>query len=527
VTTRRLACGALGILGLALYLWPAIAAPVVLWADSQFDLRWAREGVGIVSPAPIEGIVHPAKPFYILFLKTVLLVAPAGAEARWSVIVQSLLVWLAIAISSVLVAKRLSPARGAALYVVLILTLRLRDSASAVMSEALSAAIFLALSAALIEPTARPGLAALLGLCAGALFLVRPNVGAIAAGLALVAWVPKGPRRAPLVFLAAFAILVLPIWAATAPPRDAWRGMSPAFAAAATEYGWTPAANHSIAESSSDLRRQLVWRAFHGVFGTEYYDARWSPRYQAASEASRLIVPWLVIAAIAVLATAPRSAGRARRLGLSLCAALVVQSFVLGALPRFAMPMIPGLFLFAAASWPAGYRDRRRAWIAAAAGVAIAALLATQPEIFDWEWGKVETAGIRIVERVPRGALPAHGPATLHVRIASPVLPTAAGLAIWDAEGHALFETGHAPADPARPDITVSLPDSILAANRRGPVVLTLESRGAYDPTHFLLFPVVPPPWEAPARREGSAELSPDSGVSRGGLDWWAHEGAD
>ena len=52
MTTRRLACGALGILGLALYLWPAIAAPVVLWADSQFDLRWAREGVGIVSPAP-------------------------------------------------------------------------------------------------------------------------------------------------------------------------------------------------------------------------------------------------------------------------------------------------------------------------------------------------------------------------------------------------------------------------------------------------------------------------------------------
>ncbi|HWZ84585.1 MAG TPA: hypothetical protein VN032_00195, partial [Thermoanaerobaculia bacterium] len=78
MTTRRLACGALGILGLALYLWPAIAAPVVLWADSQFDLRWAREGVGIVSPAPIEGIVHPAKPFYILFLKAVLLVAPVG-----------------------------------------------------------------------------------------------------------------------------------------------------------------------------------------------------------------------------------------------------------------------------------------------------------------------------------------------------------------------------------------------------------------------------------------------------------------
>ena len=73
----------------------------------------------------------------------------------------------------------------------------------------------------------------------------------------------------------------------------------------------------------------------------------------------------------------------------------------------------------------------------------------------------------------------------------------------------------------------VSLPESILAANRSGPVVLTLESRGSYDPTHFLLFPVVPPPWETSARREGSEELSPDSGVSRGGLDWWAHAGTD
>ena len=527
MTARRLACGALGILGLALYLWPAIAAPVVLWADSRFDLKWAREGVGIVSPAPIEGIVHPAKPFYILFLKAVQLAAPAGAGARGSVILQSILVWLAIAVSSVLVAKKVSPARGVALYGILILTLRLRDAASAVMSEALSAAIFLVLCAALIDPPEEAGLAALFGLSAGALFLVRPNVGAIAVGLALLAWLAKAPKRAPLAFGAGFAILVLPIWIATAPPRDAWRGMAPAFTAATTDYGWTPAANHRIAESAFDLRRELVWRTFHGVFGTEYYDARWSPKYQALSEASRLLCPWLVIASIAALAAAPRASGPARRLGLSLCAVLVVQSFVLGPLPRFSMPMIPGLFLFAAAAWPVGAPDRSRAWVAVAAGVAIAALLATQPEIFDWEWGKVETSGIRIVERVPRGAFPAHGPATLHVRIASPVLPSAAGLAIRDADGHALFETTRGGEDPARPDITVSLPDSILAANRRGPVVLTLESRGNYDPTHFLLFPVVPPPWEASARREGSAELSPDSGVSRGSLDWWAHEGAD
>jgi len=30
------------ILGLALYLWGALAAPVVLWLDSQIDMDWAR-----------------------------------------------------------------------------------------------------------------------------------------------------------------------------------------------------------------------------------------------------------------------------------------------------------------------------------------------------------------------------------------------------------------------------------------------------------------------------------------------------
>ena len=527
MTARRLLFGALGVLALFLYVWPAISGPVVLWADSDFDLRWAREGIGIVSPAPIEGIVHPAKPFYILFLKVVLAFAPATAGLRAIVLVQSLAIALAIAFAVGRVARTISPNRALLLCAALLLDLRVRDSASAVMSEALSAALFLGVCAVLLDPPSRPGPAALLGLGVGALFLVRPNVGAIAAGLAAVAWLPAGAKRLPLAFLAACTLLVLPIWIATAPRGDAWRGLSPAFTAAAAEYGWIPSANHRAAESASDVRRQLVWRTLHGVFGTEYYDARWSPAYRALSEASRLLVPWLVIAAIAALIAAPRAPGPARRLGLSLIVVLVAQSFVLGALPRFSMPMIPGLVLFAAASWPAGASDRRRAWIAAAAGAAIAALLATQPEIFDWEWGKIETAGIRIDERIPRGALPDHAPATLHVRIAAPVLPTAAGFVIRDADGRLLFETGRASSDPAWPDVSVSLPQSILSANRAGPVVLTVESRGSYDPTHFLLFPVVPPPWEASARREGSRELSPDSGVSRGGLDWWAHPGLD
>ena len=71
------------------------------------------------------------------------------------------------------------------------------------------------------------------------------------------------------------------------------------------------------------------------------------------------------------------------------------------------------------------------------------------------------------------------------------------------------------------------LPQALLDANRAGPVSLELHSTGSYDPTHYLLFPVIPPPWGRTARREGSPELSPASGVARGALDWWAHAGGD
>jgi hypothetical protein len=41
---RAILCGLLGAAGLAVYLWPALEAPVVLWSDSHIDLAWAREG---------------------------------------------------------------------------------------------------------------------------------------------------------------------------------------------------------------------------------------------------------------------------------------------------------------------------------------------------------------------------------------------------------------------------------------------------------------------------------------------------
>jgi hypothetical protein len=100
----------LAVLGLLLYLWPALRAPVVLWSDSALDLDWARRGVGIVSPVPptpgAEQPAHPAKPAYLLFLRAVQAVAPGGEETRFIVVVQSVLLWASIAATSLLVARR-------------------------------------------------------------------------------------------------------------------------------------------------------------------------------------------------------------------------------------------------------------------------------------------------------------------------------------------------------------------------------------------------------------------------------------
>jgi len=54
------AFGALAFLGLVLFVWTAISAPVVLWSDSTLDLEWPRQGIGINQEAPQGG--HPAKP---------------------------------------------------------------------------------------------------------------------------------------------------------------------------------------------------------------------------------------------------------------------------------------------------------------------------------------------------------------------------------------------------------------------------------------------------------------------------------
>lgn len=546
MTGRRpfsLLCGTLAALGLALYLWPALSAPVVLWSDSALDLGWARHGEGIVTP--VVSTHHPPKPGFILFLRAILAAGPDTGGERRIVVVQSLLLWLAIAWSALLVGRRAGPRMGLLLYVVLILLLRFRDASSAVMSEAITAALLLPLVAVVLDPPARAWTAALLGLATAALFLVRPNAGAAALLAAAASLILAGRARRVAPLLLGFLLLWAPFWRATSVPGDPFRGMAPAFIAGSHDYSWVPepeqpapepppsiqvrsALEHwkaTFAQVRGDRGRQLAWRALHGLLGTDYYDARWSALYARASFLSRVAMPLLTLASIAVLfAVSFRSRARiAKAVGLLLAVLLVAQSLVLGALPRLALPFLPALLLCGVAALPGLEAVARRA-AAAALFVALVGAVAWQHQVLDWEWGRIEASGLRLVQTIPRAALPASPPATLHIRVAPLLVPTTVGLEVLGPGGARLL--AESPGQWGdRPFLTIPLPDALLAANREGPVEIALVSRGAYDEVHFLVFPVIPPPWGAAARRDDSAELSPASGIPSGSFDWWAHAG--
>lgn len=549
---RLLLYVALAAFGLAVYLVPAFVAPIVSWSDSTLDLDWARKGEGIATP--VVSTHHPPKPGYILFLRGVLEAGPERSAERRIVVVQSVLLWLGIATAALLLGRRLGARYGLLLYGILVLSLRLRDCTSTIMSEALTAALLLPLAALLLDPPARAWTSGLFGAAAAGLFLVRPNAGAaillLGAVTLAVHHVEGGGRlQRVLSLLFGFAVLWAPFWYLTRVPGDPFRGMAPAFVSGSLDYSWTPPhpppepppfeqvrtalANWqtTFTERSSDRSRQLVWRALHGVLGTDYYDARWSDAYRGATTVSRILAPLATLGALAVLLVVPLR-GRARLaklLGLTLLFFLVAQSLVLGGLPRLALPFLPALLLYGIAGLSGLHGGRRGVAAAAGAFVLLVAFVAWQRQVLDWEWGRIEAAGVRLRLVIPRGRLPVplpeRGPATLHVRIAPLMLPTGAGLEIRSESGARLFASSEDDYDPDDPFLSVLLPEAILGANRQRDVTLTLVAVGTYDATHFLLFPVIPPPWSAESTRVGSASLSPETGIDRGALDWWAHPG--
>jgi hypothetical protein len=263
------------------------------------------------------------------------------------------------------------------------------------------------------------------------------------------------------------------------------------------------------------------------LFGTEFYDARWSEPYRRLATASRMVSPFLILAAVGILLAPWRRAERsATAMGWLLLVLILGQSLLLGSNPRYVLPFLPVLFLLAiAAAGPSLLTGTGRKLAAAAVFAFGIALLAGARYVLDWQWGQVESSGIRLVQPIPKGALPSRQPATFHVRIASPLVPPAAHFEILGPGSRRLYSSAEDPARQ-RPYVTISLPDWLLEANRAGSTELTFVSLGGYGPNSYLLFPVIPPPWSTSARRAGSAALSPTTGISGGSLDWWAHEGS-
>ena len=251
------------LLGLALYLWGALAAPVVMWSDSQIDMDWARNGIGIFRPVPApppgEPLVHPPKVGYLVFLAAAMRAAPGLGEARSVVLVQSLLLWLSIVGTCWFVLRRTGNSSGLWACVLLLAALRIRDSASAVMSESISAALFLPLAALCVWRPARGWAFGCAGLAAAVLFAIRPDVGAMLF-LLMAASLLHGRGWRPLgIFTASFAVLTLGVWIATRSSAgpDPLRGVGHPVLEASAEYYWRPSLGEwPRAETQSQMGRK-------------------------------------------------------------------------------------------------------------------------------------------------------------------------------------------------------------------------------------------------------------------------------
>lgn len=542
------------VLGLALYLWPAIQAPVVLWVDGELDLLWARTGVGVFRPVPPPppggALGHQPKPAYLIFLRVATRVFPRLGESRSVIIVQSLLLWGAVLSTSTWIARRRGIVQGLWLAVLILSFLRLRDASSGVMPETLSVVFMLPLSAAFVVQPRRTPTFGFLGLATAVLLYIRPNCGAAVLTLGVISLALARRGRALLLFFAGFALLVaafsLTAW--PVPPGDPIHGLGYQILEGSADYYWKPSVEpwprasspramalaevrqaadnwrHTLSQNTPDSRRELLWRALHGLLGIEYYNASWSEPYRRLTTGTRLLSPFLILAAIALLLVAPwHGEGRIpKTMGLTLLALVLGENLVLGSNPRFGLPFLPALFLLAVCAFGSSAAASRRGTFAVTF-LLLLVLAARARHVLDWQWGKIESAGVVIRQPIPARACPAKVPATLHIRIAAP-LPTAAQVTL-SVEGREIWST-EAAGHRERPEITAALPLWLLEENARRPIELELRSTGNYGASSFLLFPIVPPPWGRAAHRQGAGMLSPTTGVHSGSLDWWAHPGS-
>ena len=472
---RHAAFVAVAAAGLLLFVWTALRAPVVVWSDSALDLRWAR-----TSPLHPSGGAeeHTPKPGYILYLAGASRAFSNLGPARSAVLAQSLLLWLAFVAASARVLHRRGGS-GLLLLVLLLSFLPLRDGASVVLSDTPAAALFLLLAAFSLEPPRGRAALAALGVGLTLLFWMRPNVGAVAIVVALILlrFARKGPAALGPVALACAATMV-PAWLLTRPPpgADPMRGLGTPILMGSAPYYWMPALGETpprdsraairqtldncrrfLAGSPPDVQRELAWRMLHGVFGVGLYDARWSAWYARADSAARRAAPFVILGALFLLGATGARSPNEKLVAAALLAMLVVHDLVFGSHPRYVLPFLPALLLLCTAG--EGEPVRRPVLRFAATAIVICTLalaLERNRGILDQEWGVVESPGVSLVQEIPRGALPVAPPATLHVRLAPPLLPAPIGVDVYGPDGRLLL--AGAPEWPRSAYLTVPLP---------------------------------------------------------------------
>jgi hypothetical protein len=540
---RRLVFFFLAACFLGIYLLASWRAPVVEWVDSRLDFDLASHPLGFLLGTPdTGGPMHPLKPLYILFLRAAVLAAPHPGRAV--VVAQSILVWMSFAGTAMLLGRTRGSAFGIASLVAFFFLLSARDAASAVMPEALATAGLLPLAAlAVFRPPESPGSTFRAGLAAAALFFIRQNAGVAIVVLLLAGLLGKDrlPRRA-LVFALGFLTLLIPFLAAQRMIHrpDARSGVSTGLVTGSLDYEWAPLAQpwpsapspRALARTeirlaasgwrpmldwrNPEARRQWAWRLFHGTLGGDYYDARWSRAYRRIDEISRIGRPVATLAAISLVVAGLffRWSRRAAGAGILLILLLTAQNLVTGSLPRFGLPYLAALWMLGLAC-----AGRRSVGPAAAVFVLLGALVVGSRQILDREWGLIEKTGAVVRQTIPRGALARKGK-EIRVRIGALIAHTSAELSVVDDRGRVLFRSRENP-HPERPEIVVPIPEDLRARNRTEPIELGFVAGSGFTPVDFYVFPVIPPPWSAPARREGSAELSPGTGIEKGSLDWW------
>jgi hypothetical protein len=540
-----------------LYLATAMAAPRES-AYGKWDLEILRHwgATGILSPLP-DLPDHLLKPGYILYLRALL-----GARAPFPIgrllIVNALLAVTSFAavVFALGKARRFRSALLSATFFLLFSPLR--DCADDVMSELPAAAGLLGCLALLVLAVERrSSLLPFVGLSAALLTLIRPNVGelAVVVGAVAAAGTPRGFRKAATLvgcFVAGVVLIAeLGRWNNIALNPLSVEASTPLLWGAA-DYYWKPdvgpwpsgtdAVEKGRAERtaaarlwkarlhrwSRDDRRALLWKLGHAVLSSEQLPPRWkSPVYLVYDKALRR---WWWLAALALLSASAAAAAGGRgpwRFAPALIAtAIVGQGVLFGADPRFALPLVPAWWVVLLLALSSCVWSPRPLAAGAAALVAFAGLLAAVPDVSTSDYAVVRGPA-PLSFSIPARAFARTGDrATIHVRFLELSQKFDRGLAI-EAGGREIARYERDPARPYPAFVSAVVEGDFLATARRAGLVLDLQPREAAD-WNFFYFPVISPPWAAPATIAGETAIeSGYGGTTRGGIPWWVHDGAD